>query len=148
MFGNTKIPQSLYEPSLGEETKQECDDINISEDDSIIPRPHAIPSKLSVTLEDGDGIFDDNTVENEVIDMETNNPPGSIYLRALPPLLAAARCVLPEEHQEHHEDWSFLTFHATSNNIPQILSSEGIPDLQDGGIACHQWTVNQYLVKS
>ena len=74
--------------------------------------------------------------------METNNSPGSIYLIALPTLWASARCVLPEEHQEHHKDWNFLTFRATSNNIPQILSSEGITDLQDGGIACHQWTVN------
>ena len=54
VFGNTKIPQSLYESGPGEETKQECDDINISEDDSIMPRPHAIPSKLRVTLEDMD----------------------------------------------------------------------------------------------
>ena len=73
-------------------------------------RTNTIPSKFRATLDDRDKFFDDDTVENEVISTETNNPPDSIYLKALPTLLAATRSVLPEEHQEHYKDWIFLIF--------------------------------------
>ena len=66
VFGDEEISQSLYKPSPGDDIDQECD----SDNDSIMHRTNDIPSKLRATMDDRDDIFDDDTVENEVISTE------------------------------------------------------------------------------
>ena len=153
--------------STEEETEELSQELDASDDESVMPRVYAGSSKRRFILDDADDLVNnkskrrvilddaDNLVNNksnrrvildDADDLVNNQCSDPTDLLVLPSMLIVSRSI-QEEHYKNYQEWFYLLFEHPVITMLQTVDSEDLRSLQAEIVSSEQWKVNTYLVK-